>query len=171
VAAVVAPTDRQGQASPVTTERVWRELGKASFAIVSYVTPEGEPRSSGVVYTIIGRRMYVAVAPDSWKAHHMALNGHVSVTVPIRRGGLLSLVAPIPPAVISFHGKAIVHPNGWEQMRWQLNKLEALLPLERRAAASIIEIVPEGRFLTYGVGVSLMQMRTPSEASGHAGVS
>ncbi len=47
------------------------------------VTPAGEPRSSGVVYRTLGRRLYVAVAPDSWKARHVAVDGRVSLTVPV----------------------------------------------------------------------------------------
>src|ERR1051326_7443535 len=31
----------------VSTERVWGEIANASFAVLSYVTPAGEPRSSG----------------------------------------------------------------------------------------------------------------------------
>jgi hypothetical protein len=56
------------QAARLTTEQVWQALGKASFAVISYVTPSGAPRSSGVVYRAVGRRLYVAAAPDSWKA-------------------------------------------------------------------------------------------------------
>lgn len=93
-------------------EQVWRAIAKASFAIVSYVTPTGEPRSSGVMYATVGRRLYVVVGPESWKAKHVAASGRVAVTVPVRRGGLLSLALPIPPATISFHGAAIVHPPG-----------------------------------------------------------
>src|SRR5215469_16896933 len=93
-----------------TSDCVWQELTKASFAVVSYVTPSGEPRSSGVVYAIAARRMYVVAAVDSWKAQHIGATGQVAVTVPVRRGGIMSLLAPIPPATISFHGSAIVHP-------------------------------------------------------------
>jgi hypothetical protein len=57
-----------GPSSRLTSARVWRELAKASFAIVSYATPAGEPRSSGVLYAITGRRMYVVTADESWKA-------------------------------------------------------------------------------------------------------
>ena len=39
----------------VTSEQVWRAVGKASFAVLSYVTPSGEPRSSGVVYKVLDR--------------------------------------------------------------------------------------------------------------------
>jgi hypothetical protein len=151
-------------ASGLTAERVWQELSKASFAVLGHVTPEGEPRCSGVVYKETGRRLYVAVAPDGWKARHIAVGRRVAVTVPVRRGGLLSLVAPIPPATISFHGTATVHPAGSPEARALSTKLESLLPAERRAAACIVEIIPEGEFLTYGIGVSLLKMRIPAAA-------
>ncbi|HEU4422273.1 MAG TPA: pyridoxamine 5'-phosphate oxidase family protein [Pilimelia sp.] len=142
----------------LTSEQVWQGLAKATFAVVSYVTPAGEPRSSGVMYKAVGRRLYVAVAPDSWKARHVAATGRVGVTVPVRRGGLLSLVTPIPPATISFHGAAIVHPAGSSQAKALVKELGSLIPKGRRARASVIEIFPEGAFLTYGLGVPLVKM-------------
>ena len=96
-------------AARLTSDQVWRALTRASFAVVSYVTPAGEPRSSGVVYAADGRRLYVAVAAGSWKARHIAASGRVAVTVPVRRGGLLALLFPIPPATISFHGAGRRH--------------------------------------------------------------
>ena len=86
-----AGDDARPMAARLTSEQVWHALGKASFAVLGYVTPAGEPRSSGVVYKSIGRRLYVAVASDSWKARHIAATRRVAVTVPVRRGGLLSL--------------------------------------------------------------------------------
>jgi hypothetical protein len=86
------------------------------------------------------------------------------VTVPVRRGGILSLLAPIPPATVSFHATAIVHPAGSPEVGSLLKELASLLPAERRASAWVIEIIPEGAFLTYGVGVSLLKMRTPAAA-------
>jgi Pyridoxamine 5'-phosphate oxidase len=151
-------------AARLTTEQVWHQVAKASFAVLSHVTPAGEPRSSGVLYKTIGRRLYIAVAPDSWKARHVAASGRVAVTVPVRRGGLLSLVAPIPPATISFHANAIVHQADSPQVRSVLKELASLLPAERQASARIIEVIPEGCFVTYGVDVSLTQMRDPVAA-------
>jgi len=148
----------------LTSEKVWRAIAKASFAVLSEVTPSGEPRSSGVVYKTLGRRMYVAVAPDSWKSKHISANGRVAVTVTVRRGGMLSLVAPIPPATISFHATATVLPAGSSQRRSILEELGSLLPRERRDSATIIEIVPEGAFVIYGLGVPLMKMRDPAAA-------
>jgi hypothetical protein len=145
-------------------DEIWRRITKASFAVLSYVTPNGEPRSSGVVYTSGRGRLYVAVAPDSWKALHIPATGQVAVTVPVRRGGLLSLLTPIPPATISFHARAVVHPAGRSYITSLLPELSKLVPPERLADCSIVEIFPEGHFLTYGIGTSLLTMRNPTAA-------
>ena len=162
--------DRDVQAR-LTSEQVWRHVARASFAVLSHVTPSGEPRSSGVVYRTLGRRLYVAAAPDSWKARHVAVDGRVSLTVPVHRGGVLALVIPIPPATVSFHGRAIVHPAGSPEVGPLLDELGSLLPAERRTSAAIIEIVPEGAFVTYGIGVTLTEMRDPAAARGRVPVS
>ncbi len=125
----------------LTSDDVCREMAKESFAIVGYVTPAGEPRSSGVVFKSAGRRLYIAVAPDSWKAKH------------------------IEASAISFHAKAVVHAAGPMMEAESLpRELASLVPEERRAAARIIEVIPEGEFLTYGLGVSLKAMAQPTLA-------
>ena len=157
--------EQDGKARPgLTSEQVWRAVARASFAVLGHVTPAGEPRSSGVVYMVSGRRLVVAVAPGSWKARHIAADGRVAVTVPVRRGGILSLVAPIPPATISFHGSAIVHPAGSPEAHSLLDELGSRIPAERRASACVIEIIPAGAFRTYGLGVSLRAMLNPAAA-------
>jgi hypothetical protein len=55
-------------ARSLTTDRVWRVLEKTAFAVISFVTPEGEPRSSGVVCAAARRHLYVVTASGSWKA-------------------------------------------------------------------------------------------------------
>jgi hypothetical protein len=155
----------------LSSEEVWRAIEKASFAVVSHVSATGEPRSSGIVYGAAGRRLYLAVAPDSWKARRIAAAQRVAVTIPVRRGGLLSLLVPIPPATISFEATATVHAAGSFDLGSVAKELVKLLPEERRTKACIIELVPEGRFLTYGVGVSLMAMRDPALALARVPVS
>ena len=157
--------EKDGKARPrLTSEQVWRAVGRASFAVLSHVTPAGEPRSSGVVYKTSGRTLVVAVAPGSWKAQHVAADGRVAVTVPVRRGGVLSLVAPIPPATISFHGKAVVHPAGSPQARLLLDELGSLIPAKRRDSACVLEITPVGMFRTFGIGLPLRAMLNPAAA-------
>ncbi|MFL6127908.1 MAG: pyridoxamine 5'-phosphate oxidase family protein [Mycobacteriales bacterium] len=162
--------ERAGPPPALTTDQVWRQISRASFAVLAYVTPGGEPRSSGVLYATAGRRLYAAVAPDSWKARHIAVTGRVAVTVTVRRGGLLSLVFPVPPATISFHGTAVVHPPGALDAGTAPKELASLVPAERRNAVCVIDIVPEGRFVTYGIGVSLQRMRNPAAARAHVPV-
>jgi Pyridoxamine 5'-phosphate oxidase len=154
----------EAMSSRLTSDEVWHQLAKASFAIVSYVTPTGQPRSSGVVYTTVGRRLYFATAVDSWKARQITADGQVAVTVPVRRGGIMALLFPIPPATITFHASAIVHPASKLKEPLLAKQLAPLLPAERRTASRIIEIIPEGRFLTYGIGVSLRQTANPDLA-------
>ena len=42
--------DGKQVAPSLTTEQVWQQVAKATFAVLSHVTPSGEPRYSGVVY-------------------------------------------------------------------------------------------------------------------------
>ena len=152
-----------GRAS-LSSEAVWQALAKASFAVVSHVNAAGEPRSSGVVYGVADRRMYVAVAADGWKARQIVTGEEVAVTVPVRRGGILALLVPIPPATITFHARATVHPAGSLDIGSVSKELVKLVPEARKAGSCVIELVPEGRFLTYGIGVSLMDMANPALA-------
>jgi hypothetical protein len=171
MATVVAPPKQEASsASPIIGEQIWRKVNEGSFAVVSYVTPDGEPRSSGVMYTTIAHHLYIAVASDGWKARHIPATGKVSVTIPVRRGGLLALFTPIPPATITFHGKAIVHPSNDPLIQPLLSALSKLLPPDRRTNASVVEVVPDGSFVTYGIGVSLMTMRDPDAARARVSV-
>ena len=140
---------------------VWRAIDHASFAVLAHTNARGEPRSSGVVYAIVDRHLYMTVAPDSWKARQIEDGEAVSVTIPVRRGGILSLLFPIPPATVSFRARAVVHPAGSMAATDLPKALEALVPEERKSRAVLLELVPEGRFVTYGIGVSLNAMRDP----------
>jgi hypothetical protein len=150
--------------APASTEAVWQALAKASFAVVSHVNAAGEARSSGVVYGTVGGRLYMAVAADGWKARQIMTGQEVAVTVPVRRGGILALLVPIPPATITFQARATVHPAGSLDIGSVSKDLLKLVPEARKAGSCVIELVPEGKFLTYGIGVSLMDMADPALA-------
>lgn len=164
------PGEEPLSAHPITADRVWRELEKATFAVISHVTPEGKPRSSGVVCAAVEHRLYVVTAPESWKARQIASGDEVAVTVPIHRGGVMTLVARIPPATISFHAVATVHRAGTAAAESVPKKLASLLPRDRRSGC-LIELSPRGAFLTYGIGVSLMDMAKPEAAAAHVAIS
>ena len=155
-------TDATATAAPGTDD-VWRLVERASFAVLGYVTPSGSPRTSGVLYAVADRRLFVMTAPDSWKARQLADGAEVAVTVPIRRGGLLVLLAPIPPATVTFSARVVVHPAGTGTPPARLARS---VPAARRSGC-LLELVPQGRFLTYGVGVSLREMAAPARALAH----
>ena len=118
---------------------------------------------------VYGHAARVCEPPNSWKVRHIAPHGKVAVTVPIRRGGPLSLVTSIPPATVTFHATATVHPADSPGIWAQAEAVLKVAPPERRASDLILEIIPEGTFLTYGVGVSLM-MLDPNAAQGRVAV-
>ncbi len=76
---------------------------------------------------------------------------------------------PIPPATITFQGHATLHGVGEVPADILRSLLRGLKVDEKmRESIAIIQITPTGDFLTYGVGVSLMTMRSPEEATGRA---
>jgi hypothetical protein len=154
----------------LTSADVWREVQKHSDAVLGHVTSAGKPRTSGVVYQAVDRRIYVAVGPDSWKARQIATGDEVSITVLVRRGGLLVLAFPIPPATITCHGTATLLQPGSAEARAIVPKLAKLLPPTRPDGLTIIQIEPVGRFLTYGIGIKLKAMRDPAAARAHVPV-
>ena len=154
----------------VSPDTVWRAIGKASFAVLGYVTPAGKPRTSGVMYAVQDRRLYVSTDADSWKARHIHTGEEVSVTVTVRRGGLLALLMPIPPATVTFHARASVYPAATVQPGQVPAKLIRRLPPAAREHVCLIELAPEGEFVTYGIGVSLRRMAAPSTARSRAAV-
>ncbi len=87
----------------LTATTVWKAIDAAIFAVMGHVTPAGKPRTSGVMYAVQDRRIFVAVDSDSWKARQIHDGDEVSMTVTVPRGGVLPLLFPIPPATITFN--------------------------------------------------------------------
>lgn len=171
----MSPTTHHGQTAQPTgphlsTDSVWTELDKASFAVLSYISPTGKPRSSGVIYAATNRRIFISTAPDSFKATQISNGDEVAITVTVRRGGLLSLVAPIPPGTISFHATATVHPPGTVNLDAVSHTLATRLPPDNRTSGCLLELTPAGDFLTYGIGVSLRDMARPKASLAHVPV-
>jgi hypothetical protein len=158
-------SDETSAASPprLTSSDVWRALAKHSFAVMSHVTASGEPRSSGVVYGTDGGRILVVVAASSWKARTITDGQLVSLTVPVRRGGILSMLFPIPPAAISFRARAQVGEPCMLDRNSLPKHFARLLP-PTQAESCVIQLAPVGNFVTYGIGVSLLDMRDPEVA-------
>lgn len=155
----------------LTTGEVWQAIEKEVFAVLGMVTADGEARTVGIVYVVRDRKLYIGTDRDAWKVRHIAANPHVSMTIPIAKRIPLLPWIKIPAATITFCGTAQILPAD-ETPQEILNAVfRGMAEDEERVAGScLIEVTPEKDFLTYGVGVSLMQMRDPHLARGRATV-
>ena len=155
--------------APVTTDSVWKEVEKRSFAVLAMVTPKGEARTAGIVYTTQDRRLYIGTARDSFKAKWIDANPSVSLTVTIHKRIPFVPFVPIPAATITFQGDAsVISVNEADERA--VAALFRGLELDKAEEHCLIRIDPKGRFLTYGIGVPLLTMRTPAKARGAAAV-
>jgi len=153
----------------LSSEIVWKELGKELFAVIGMVTAKNEARTIGVVYIVHNHKIYILTGENTWKARHIRNNENVSITVPIAKRIPIMPWIKIPAATITFSGLAKVHPAK------EVSKaiLHALMrgqeeEVEKLGGMCVIEVQPVGDFITYGVGVPMMSMRTPEKARGRA---
>jgi hypothetical protein len=155
----------------LSPEQVWPAIEKELFAVLGMVTASGQARTVGIVYVVRDRKLFIATGQDTWKVRHIAANAHVSITIPIAKRIFFMPWMKIPAATITFSGVARVLPT-------QDAPPDLLRAVFRQMAddaamvakSCLIEVTPEKEFVTYGVGVSLMQMRDPEQARGRAPV-
>jgi general stress protein 26 len=155
----------------LASDQVWDALKKELFAVLGVVTARGEARTIGIVYIVHDHKIYLSTEKDAWKTRHVQSNPHVSLTVPIAKRIPLMPWIKIPAATITFSGKAQV----FEAKNMAGDILQALFhglasDPEKLATMSVLEVEPLGDFVTYGIGIPLMQMRYPEKARGRAPV-
>lgn len=155
----------------LTSDQVWAEIEKNFFAVLGMVTAKGESRTVGINYVVDNHKLYIDTLKEAWKTKHIAANPHVSLTVTIAKRVLFMPWLKIPPATITFSGKAKVLDHS-DVKAEVLQKLFRKVSLDEQAMSQlcVIEVTPQKDFLTYGVGIPLMQMRFPEKARGRAAV-
>ena len=155
----------------LTSDQVWTELKKELFAVLGMVNSKGEARTVGIVYIVQDYRLYISTEKEAWKTRHIQGNPHVSITVPIAKRIPIMPWIKIPQATITFSGMAKV----LDAKNIQGDILHALFHglesnQEMLATTAILEIEPLGEFVTYGIGIPLIQMRHREKARGRATV-
>lgn len=155
----------------ITTAQVWRVLEKNLFAIVGMVTAAGESRTVGIVYAAHQRKLYFVSLHSAWKVRHIAHNPHISLTVPLAKRIPFFPWAKIPAATITFAGQArLVAPDELpEKVIKTLFRGTDLSP-ESSPPFAVIEITPQGDFVTYGIGVPMWTMMNTQKARGRVAV-
>jgi len=159
-------------AQQLSAQQVWQIIDKELFAVVGMVNARNEARTAGILYAVRDHKLYFITGRDTWKVRHIAANPHVSVTIPIAKRVPIMPWMKIPQATITFQGTSHVCGAG-EAMPDLLQKLLGPMANDKEliAGSCLIEIVPEGEFVTYGIGVRLIEMRDPNKARGRAPVS
>lgn len=169
----VNPTDRpEGTRSrtmslQLTSQQVWENVEKNNFAVLGMVTAKGEPRTVGIVYIVDDHKLYIGAERTAWKVKHIERNPRVSVTAAIPKRVPLMPWIKIPAATITFSGTAKILEK--QDVGGEL--LEKLYRHdEGRDGWCAIEVTPTKDFITYGVGVSLLTMRSPEKSRSRAPV-
>ncbi len=155
----------------LSRDLVWQAIEKELFAIIGMATASQEVRTVGIVYAVRDRKFYIGTGKETWKARHISANPHVSMTIPIARRIPIMPWIKIPQATITFSGLARIIP-ATEAPRALLEAVFRHMAENQEMVANscLIEVTPHGEFVTYGIGIPLMQMRFPERARGRAPV-
>ncbi len=148
-------------------ERIKKEL----FGVLGMVTSKGEARTVGIVYIVHNQKLYISTEKELGRRATSQKNPHISITVPIAKRIPFLPWIKIPAATITFSGlAAVTEPEnvGKDILYSLLRGLEN--DEELLATMCVIEIEPVGDFITYGVGIPLMQMRDTEKARGRVSV-
>lgn len=155
----------------LATVQVWQSIEKELFAVIGMVTASNESRTAGVVYAVHDHKLFFLSGKETWKVRHIAANPHVSLTIPIAKRIPVMPWVKVPAATITFSGVARVMPASEASPELRRALLRGLADDEAMlAGSSVVEVTPAKDFVTYGVGVSLMEMRHPDQARGRAPV-
>lgn len=149
----------------LTSNQVWQAIEKEVFGVLGMVTAKGEARTVGIVYIPRDRKLYIGTDQDAWKVRHVTANPHVSMTIPIAKRIPFLPWIKVPSATITFCGEARVLPARETSPEILQAVFRGMAEDEERLATTcLIEVTPIKEFITYGVGVSLMEMRDPKKA-------
>ena len=138
----------------------FKEIAKQSFLTLATSSAENRPHVAGLVYAEVDGIFYLNTHEMSVKARNIQQNPRVAATIPVRK-------YPIgPPLTIQFQGTAELRANDHPtiQRLLQAGKLKAITSHGEldNPGGCFIEVVPNGRMVTYGIGVGMLAlMRDP----------
>jgi nitroimidazol reductase NimA-like FMN-containing flavoprotein (pyridoxamine 5'-phosphate oxidase superfamily) len=154
-----------------SSEKVVAELRKHSFGILGTVSKNGRPHATGVAFgaSLLGKPLVLYVVTDTGtkKVRNIRRNPNVSFVIPIPR----KLLTMAPMSCIQFQGRArILDSNDAEAIESLRSTRIGRMMLEMAGGLSgaetggkptcFIMIIPDPIIHTYGVGLSLLQMRS-----------
>ncbi|MCO5189080.1 MAG: pyridoxamine 5'-phosphate oxidase family protein [Anaerolineae bacterium] len=149
----------------LNSREVWDAVTKERFAVLGMVTARNECRTVGIIYAAHDHKIYIGTDRDAWKTRHVQANPHVSITIPIAKRIPFVPWVKIPAATITFSGLAKVYEKD-ELPPVVSKKVFNYVDHNDRLMATtcLIEVTPEKDFLTYGIGIPMIQMRDHEKA-------
>lgn len=153
-------------------DAVLRELQKNHFGVLSTMTKDGHSHSTGVFYSLSPSarplELYIMTRTKLKKARNITNNPNVSFVVPLRRRFLTF----VPPPCIEFQGKAEIldwknqiGATAFKTSFMGRTIVNAYDDMYRQGDTTIcfLKITPDPTIFTYGVGVSVWEMRRDME--------
>jgi len=169
--------DEKQLGSKITFSRVFKELSKRDFGVLSTITEDKRVHSVGVCYGVSPSRtpfcLYVLAEPRSKKVRNIASNSNVSIVVPLAR----RIFSFVPPAYIMLQGEAEIlrgddtAATSSFKSRYMLRMLLRWANDQRISYGTetcFIRIKPHPIIITYGLGLSLMSLRRNIGSSGES---
>ena len=145
-------------------DSVEREIRDRSFGVLSTISVDHRPHSTGVLYGVSSRdrpfALYVTTNRDNKKARNIGRNPNVSFTIPIPR----RLLRFLPPHCVQFQGTAQIISFDDQDARNAFSQSVVLregLKLEGKHVgpkATFIRIRPDQTIHTYGLGLSFLEL-------------
>lgn len=152
-------------------QHVWDVIDKQQFAVLGMVTLQHAARTVGIVYIIDKHRLYISSHKDAWKVRHIAQNPNVSLTVPISKRIPFLPFIKIPAATVTFSAEARILKSADVSLRIRKRLYRQRADDQQLLAeTAIIEVMPHGEFLTYGIGMPVWQMADTKKARGRVSV-
>ncbi|MFW9849314.1 MAG: pyridoxamine 5'-phosphate oxidase family protein [Candidatus Thorarchaeota archaeon] len=145
-------------------------LRKKSFGVISTIDSKGRPHSTGVIYTVAPEphpfSFYILTGAEYRKTQYIRNNPNVAFIVTFPHYWLRF----VPASVVHFQGTAEVLPFGDEigLESFQQNRIARMnLQSEYENEMVFIRIKPPRKLNVYGLGISLMQMRSEHTNAGY----
>ena len=140
-------------------------MSKNHFCVLTTVTGDGRPQSTGVIYCSKGLDIYIYTEEHSAKAKNVSRNPNVAVTIPVWGPNLFW----VPPQSIQFQGVAEILPGDNPVAREAYRFGIFLMHVDAatfETKGCFLHVRPLKRINTYGVGVPRMTMaRHPDKAN------
>ncbi len=139
-------------------------MKKNTWCVLSTANSKGNPQSSVIMYQSDGNAIYFTTGVPTLKARNMRNNNNVSITIPFWKG-IFHKFIPAPPAELHFKGKVEFLDRDHPEIQTNLKRI---LDYESKSGITAetvyIKVTPGKKIATFGVGIRLLEMRTPANA-------